>query len=640
MLELAPGHLLATSVLDLPKPRPGRVFLDCETRYHKDEPEELNNGGLFPYLGDRACMWSVAFDDEGPAVAVPFRMRSSPNLPVDGVLRWLRDLLQVATHWTNHMVKFDAHFAAVDGALFPETCQLECTNVLAKLIDSDRFSHDLKDLCREWIGADYQSEDRVKAFLAGYKLPNRRKAKDYALVPSDILGFYGCDDVLHNRSLFRHCLENLPEQVRPTWEMEKKLTPVLFDMEREGMRTDDQELRKSRIVSIHKQIKLATRLNEITGTEFADSSAYSYALLIGKWGLPVLDRDKKTGNPSFKYESLLLYQGHPEVVADPIKSEAIATMLKLRDEETFCSLFVDVFLEHRGEDGKVHPSYNQLVRTGRMSCVKPNAQQFDGRAKSLVLTDSADDAFLDADASQIEFRFIVHHIKDESAIAAYIANPRTDFHQWVADLCKIKRKPAKNINFATAFGGGKAKIVSMLASDESIVSAVGSEVGAAIAAGRLKPENRMVAFKELCWRHGEAVYNTYHERLPTLKPTALRAADVARARGFVFNIYGRRRHLPQKGAHVAFNTLCQGGAMDLIKRRMIATAPRYNSELRADGITIKANVHDALLYHGHRDAIAKWRPWILEQLEAPEPLLRVPVVWESEVKTERWEKAS
>lgn len=637
MLKLGPRHFLAETIEDLPAPRPGLIFKDCETRSRGEEVESLQRAANAPYLGDRACMWAVCFDDEGPAISVPIRMRNSPNLPLEPCLRWSRDVINAATGWVNHNVKFDAHFAAVDGAPFPETCKLIDTLTLSKVINTDRWTHGLKELLRELLNRATESEDRVKAFLNGYNLGRNRKAKDYALVPSDILGYYACDDVLGNRDLFRYLQKQLPEQVGPTWAMEQELTPVLWDMESAGLRTETVELRKAKVISIHKQISMATRLNAITGTEFADSSAYSYALICGKWGLPVLARNKESGNPSFDYEALLLYLSHPEVLADQMKLEAIKLMMALRDEETFSSLFLDVFTEQQDSRGYVHPMYNQLVRTGRMSCEKPNAQQFDKRAKSLVYTDTPTDGFLDIDASQIEFRTIVHYIQDERAIAAYQNDPKTDFHQWVADLCQINRKPAKDINFAQAFGAGKKKIVSMLASNPLIIAAVNAEVDQMIKDGVIKSDDRMKAYADLCWLRGEAVFNTYHSSLPTLKKTSKKAEAIARARGFVFNFFGRRRHLPPKACHVAFNTLCQGTAMDLVKRRMIRTAPRYNPDLKRDGITMRANVHDAILYHGDQEALKKWQPWIMEQLEATEPGFRVPIRWEAEFKTGTWE---
>lgn len=635
MIQLGPRHFLAERVEDLPAPRKGEpIYLDCETRSRHDD---LRSGGLQPYLGDRASMWGICFDDCGPAIAVPYRQRDGRNLPVESVQQWLADVLRSADEWRNHNVKFDAHFALQeDGVMAGGLPDLVDTLTLAKLIDSDRYSHGLKDLGREWLHADTSGEERIQAFLDSYKLPHRAKAKDYALVPTDLLGFYNCDDVLINRDLYAHCMREMPESVLPTWQMERQLTPVLFDMERLGLRVKEQELKVEKAKSMMRQIKMATRLNELTGTEFADSSAYSYSLLIGKWGLPILARDKKSNNPTFNADALKLYLVHPEVVMDAGRVEAVKTMLALRDEETYCSLFVESFLTNMDASGYVHSSYNQLVRTGRMSCKEPNTQQFDERAKFLVHADEDGCGFLDIDYSQIEFRLIVHYIKDEEAIKAYNENADTDFHEWVAKMCGIKRKPAKTVNFSTAFGAGKRNIVGQLAANEDIIAEVTSEIAAAIAAGEMTEDQRLKIFSEKTWARGEEIYTRYHERLPTLKKTADRANAIARQRGFVFNLFGRRRHLPPRAAHVAFNTLCQGSAMDIIKRRMIKTAPRNWPELAAAGITMRVNVHDAVVFHGPMAALREWQPAIVARLSEREPLLSVPLSCSAKITEGRW----
>lgn len=633
MIKLGPRHFLAERVEDLPAPRKARIFLDAETRSHDDS---LRSMAVSPYLGDRACMWALAFDDDGPAVAVPYRMRSSPNMPVDAVKLWLADVISNATEWVNHGIKFDAHVAALDGARFPDSCKIVDTLTYAKIIDTDRFSHDLKDVCKDWLSIDTSAEDRVAAFLDGYKLPRNAKAKCYALVPSDILGFYNCEDVLMNRDLFHYCERSNPEQTQPTWEMEKQLTPVLWDMESIGLRTDEKVLKTEQAKNLYLQIALATKIAQMTGLEYKGGINFIYGLLVGAWGLPILARDKKSGNPTFNADALKMYLVHPEVVSDKMKFEVLSTVLKLREAETFASLFIETFLAEKDERGYVHTEYNQLVRTGRMSAKKPNSQQFDASAKKLIFTDGPNDVFHDADASQIEFRIIAHYIKDPAAISAYNNNPNTDFHTWVAELCKIKRRPAKTVNFSTAFGAGMNNIISQLAANEDIISEVTDCLNNMIAEGRLAEKDRLKMFEKMTRQRGKEVYQAYHDNLPTLKPTAKTASAVAAKRGFIFNLFGRRRHLPQKAAHVAFNTICQGTAMDIIKRRMIDTAPRYNPDMRRDGITLRINVHDAVVHHGDREAMAKWSPWILDRLNAPVEGLRVPIRWDVKVKGGSW----
>ena len=75
----------------------------------------------------------------------------------------------------------------------------------------------------------------------------------------------------------------------------------------------------------------------------------------------------------------------------------------------------------------MHPDYNQTVRTGRMSCRRPNAQQLSKEAKELILPFD-NQHFVSFDESQVEFRLIVHYIQDSKAIEAFNENPDTDFH--------------------------------------------------------------------------------------------------------------------------------------------------------------------------------------------------------------------
>jgi endogenous inhibitor of DNA gyrase (YacG/DUF329 family) len=203
--------------------------------------------------------------------------------------------------------------------------------------------------------------------------------------------------------------------------------------------------------------------------------------------------------------------------------------------------------------------------------------------------------------SQIEFRLIVHYIQDLAAIAAYAADPDTDFHQWVADMCGISRRPAKNVNFAIAFGGGKKKIVSMLASNMDLVGNMSTRVDELITEGKILDSQRQEAFALLCTQRGEQVYNQYHDALPTLRTTSNRAAKNLELRGYVFNVYGRQRHLPVKASYRAFNTIMQSCAADAMKERTVAVAPRYNSWTREHGIILTASVHDETLTNTPRE---------------------------------------
>ena len=634
MIELQNNTRIVENASELPEiPEGCELFLDCETRSTDDS---LRIGGLDPYNGDRACGWAVTWDENPHAYYIPVRHRTGDgNLPVDKVNEWLAVTLKRAGKWINHNVKFDAHFAEVDGARFD--CDLVDTLTMAKIFNSDRMSHDLKDLLRDWVNIDQHSEQVIKNFLFGYKLPRNAKAKDYSLVPIDMLGRYAGDDVLNNRLLYRFLQVHLPTQVLPIWNMEQKLTPVLWDMENLGLRVNKLELTKEKVISLDRLIRWSSDVTEATGMEYVDSSQFSKSLFCEEWGLPVLAFDKKTKNPTFDKSALQLYLGHPEIASDAERLEVVRLMLKLRKEDTHLSLFVNTFLDKMDGNGYVHPSYNQVVRTGRMSCKRPNSQQQNARSKKLVHPDEGC-AFYDADASQIEFRVIAHYMQDPEILQTYADNPNTDFHEWVAGICEMKRTPAKTINFAKAYGAGENTIINQLAVNEDIVAAVTEEVNRLVEAGEIEEEARVSNYGRLCRARGKRFCKIYDERLPALKSTAKRCSASARKRGYIFNVYGRRRHLPKKAAFVAFNTLCQGTAMDYIKRKMIAMAPRYREDMRDLGITMRANVHDAVLFNAPTEVMKdpKIQAMLMAELNEQDPMLRVPVMWDGEYYEDAW----
>lgn len=70
--------------------------------------------------------------------------------------------------------------------------------------------------------------------------------------------------------------------------------------------------------------------------------------------------------------------------------------------------------------------------------------------------------------SQQEYRLIVHFAQAcgmagaQRAVDAYQEDPDTDFHMLVVALTGLERKPAKDTNFAKAFGAGVPKFASMI----------------------------------------------------------------------------------------------------------------------------------------------------------------------------------
>ena len=119
------------------------------------------------------------------------------------------------------------------------------------------------------------------------------------------------------------------------------------------------------------------------------------------------------------------------------------------------------------------------------------------------------------DASQQEYRFIVHHAaaqglsKAEEAAERYRTDPDTDFHQLVSEWTGIERSSAKNTNFAKAFGAGVRMFAEMIG----------------------KPE-----------AEAHAIYDRYDRELPFVKQLSKRCQSTASKQGYLELYDGARRH--------------------------------------------------------------------------------------------------
>lgn len=633
MINLGEDRFLVEPGDDLPDLRVEKhLFLDGETTGFSDKVEAFH-----PYHGHRLCGFAVTADADPRCWYVPVRHRGASNVPESKWKPWARHLLERAPAWVNHNVKFDAHFMHVDGV--DRKGPMIDTVVLSQTIDTDRWSHGLKPLCRDW-GIDPMDEAReVEAYLKG------AKSKDFAVVPPDVLGRYAMRDVSANRKLFSHVVRVRPPDLEEVWNLEVEMTSVLFRMESIGFMVDDQQLRIEKVKCLSRMLPICDRLHKITGVEFTNSSDWIHDQLCTQRGLPVLrwteskQRDangkKMPGGPSFDAEALQLYLGHPAVITNPEAMEIVKLIQAYRSDSTYLSLFVDSLLE-KHVDGVVHPSYKQLIRTGRMAGSDPNTQQFEERAKALVHPRPGY-AFVSADASQIEFRIIAHYCRDEETIRAYNEDPSTDYHQWVADKVGMKRSPAKTLNFSMAYGAGRAKVEQQLAMNPDIMESVMADVEAYCATREVSPEKKRDMYAAACAARASAIYEEYHERFPGIKRCMTDAATLCRQRGWVQNAYKYRRHLPAWAAHKGFNSIVQGGAMHVIKERMVALSPL----VREYGAEILINVHDEILFevpveHARSD---EWRRWLDEQLCAVEKKFRVPFKWDIGWSEQSWKEA-
>lgn len=575
---------------ELPEPKGEILYADFET------------DGFYPYLKNRSCGLAFAIDN-GPAYYIPYRHTNrSSNIQTD----FLKDLFKIQT-WVNHNIKFDAHFLFAEGIDYQG--EFRDTLTAAKLQQSDRLNYELKPLCREWLKMPMEEELKLNAYLNGIE------SKNYADAPVDILGEYACMDVYAVRELIQFLDSKRDKSLNNLWETEKKMTRVLYNMEKKGMRVNPTNIKVLHIKVLRKVLAIQENLQKLIGREYVDSAKSNQDLFINQFGLPVLEFTE-IGAPSFTKEVMKQYTVHPDVLADSSIKKIVDMVVEYRKEAGFISRYLEPYQKFVDDKGYIHPSYNQVIRTGRMSCREPNMQGVEPRARELIIPSEGKE-LVSCDASQVEFRLMVHYMNNQEIIKAYHDDPSTDFHNWVMSICKdigLRRSQAKNLNFAIGYGAGKTKVIKMLSGNPDVMDEIGQQI---IEKG-IGSEMRNVAYQDLCKKRSIVLYETYHERIPVKRIANIAQRNCVR-RGYTFNLYGRRRHLPVTAARKAFNTTVQGGAMDYIKERMVEIAETIKE------FEMIANVHDELLFEAEPGADTKR---LKKTLETPSVYIRVPMLWD------------
>ena len=119
--------------------------------------------------------------------------------------------------------------------------------------------------------------------------------------------------------------------------------------------------------------------------------------------------------------------------------------------------------------GFMFASFNQFVRTGRMSCKEPNLQQLPKQVTKIIVPR---EGFiqLDADYSQIEAR-VITALAHNDGLAKLFSDPDNDYHTLMASMMyeveysavtPQMRKAAKSFNFGIPYGMGIGSLAILL----------------------------------------------------------------------------------------------------------------------------------------------------------------------------------
>lgn len=149
-----------------------------------------------------------------------------------------------------------------------------------------------------------------------------------------------------------------------------------------------------------------------------------------------------------------------------------------KKQDTLVTKFFDNLQYFMYPGGYIFSHYGQIAAaTGRMSCSRPNAQQYPHSVTKMV---KPRPGFLmaDADYSQIEYR-VLTALAGNEWLAELFSNPDSDYHTLMASLMYDvpyasvtgdMRKAAKSFNFGIPYGMGFASLAILLTGNSSPAS--------------------------------------------------------------------------------------------------------------------------------------------------------------------------
>ncbi|MDQ2917048.1 MAG: DNA polymerase I [Pseudomonadota bacterium] len=472
------------------------------------------------------------------------------------------------------------------------------TSLQSYVLESHK-PHDLASLALRHLDLPMLSYDAVTG-KGAHRIP-------FAEVAVERATEYAAEDADIALRLHDHLFPQIErdEKLRFIYEtIELPVREVLFRMERSGVLVDAELLvAQSRELGDRAQA-LEAEAHRLAGTPFNLGSPRQLCeILYERMKLPV-KKKTATGQPSTDEDVL------QELAADyPLPK----VLLEYRALTKLKSTYTDklpAMINPR--TGRVHTTFAQATAvTGRLASAEPNVQNIpvrtaEGRRIREAFIAPPGHTIISADYSQIELRIMAHLSEDSALLAAFHAG--ADIHRVTAaeifsvapeDVSADQRRYIKAVNFGLIYG----------------MSAFGL-------ATQLNIER--AAAQQFIGR--------YFARYPGVAAYMQRTREIARERGYVETVFGRRLFLPdiraasgprRAGAErAAINAPMQGTAADLIKLAMIAVQDYLDRERLRTQLILQ--VHDELVFEAPDDET----PQILRDL--PELMnsvatLRVPL---------------
>ena len=502
---------------------------------------------------------------------------------VDSAIATLRDVL------SNGLIEKSVHdLKRAVGLLDRFNITLEGvkddTYLAAYLLDPNRSKYELADLAREALGLDISQTPAA----------NWPETAWQTTVAADLTAQTA--HALRNRILDKN-LETIYSEV------ELPLAPLLYRMERAGLKVDPKVLADLSSYIGQELHKLTIQIYQLAGREFNIGSPKQVGEVLADLNIDI-GRKTSTGRVSTSKAVL-------EELAQQFELPRL--IIDYRELDKLKSVYTDALPHQIATDGRIHCQLNQAVAaTGRLSSSDPNLQNIPirsemGRRIRRAFVAEKGNKIISADYSQLELRLLAHITQDPVMLEAF--QKGDDIHARTARLVfgaktdeelKEARRFAKIVNFAIAYAI--------------------EPWGLSQRVGISRQEAKKVIAD---------YYDTYKGVRRYMEEVPVRA----REHGYVRSIYGRIRPLPgitDRNANIrkaaereAINMPIQGTASDIVKIAML----KVDEEFKRAGLASRLlmQVHDELLVEVPENEVSKVTEILKHEMETAVSL-DVPLV--------------
>ena len=393
------------------------------------------------------------------------------------------------------------------------------------------------------------------------------------------------------------------------YEIEMPLMPVLAEMEMNGVILDTESLKETSHALTQRMNEMEARIYELAGERFNIASPKQVGdILFDK--LKIVEKAKKTKTGQYVTSEDVLQQlkNKHEIVADILEHRGLKKLLG-----TYVDALPNLINKRTGH---IHTSFNQTITaTGRLSSSDPNLQNIpirgeDGKEIRKAFVPEPGCLFFSADYSQIELRVMAHLSEDENMIRVFqegkdlhAATAANIYKKDISEVSRDERTKSKRANFGIIYG----------------ITVFGL-------AERL----------DISRDEAKRLIDGYFETFPQVHDYMEKSKELAREKGYVTTLFGRRRYLPDINSHNAtvrgfaernaINAPIQGTAADIIKVAMIRISQRF----KAEGIRSKMilQVHDELNFSVYPEEKDQVERIVIEEMQGAINL-KVPLIADS-----------